>query len=170
MAKLRKGQQIFRRIGTGLSLISVFMAEKSRRRLLLSLVASSEEFLRSPQQGHSSLNFWSSHDSKYFVLLSDSIPVFLSGLVSRFLVWKIWHVCHSSALWNEEWDTPQWACFPSRVDDWGFFYYEAKVMKSQVAAVDGKDKQQYRECWGPEQMPVEWSRECFRIPEEEELQ
>lgn len=66
IAKLRRGQQIFRRIRTDLSLILVFMAEKSSKQLLLSLVASSEEFLTSPQQDHSSLNFWSSHDSMYY--------------------------------------------------------------------------------------------------------
>ena len=44
----------------------------------------------------------------------------------------------SSALWSEACDIPQYAGFPPRVHGRDVFYHEAKVIKSQVAAVDGK--------------------------------
>ena len=46
----------------------------------------------------------------------------------------------SSALWSEAYDIPQCPDFPSEVDGWDIFFHKAKVVKSQVAAVDGKDK------------------------------
>ena len=67
------------------------------------------------------------------------MPIFLSDFVSRFLVWKMYVYC-SSALWSEAYDIPWRPDFASKVDGWDIFFHKAKVVKSQEAAVDGKDR------------------------------